>query len=104
MVAMINFLTSTIARESSVVVPLLASPEVSVTSTKAFSCQLTVLLCLVLSAGRARGTLGDANEKRLVNRSTASSGSNLACMILADLTCFASVCCMPQEPSLAELG
>ncbi|KMO36098.1 glucosamine--fructose-6-phosphate aminotransferase, partial [Methylobacterium tarhaniae] len=65
--AVVNVPTSTIAREASAVVPTLAGPEIGVASTKAFSCQLTVLLCLALAAGRARGTLDEAAEKRLVD-------------------------------------
>ena len=66
-VSVVNVPTSTIARESSVVMPTLAGPEIGVASTKAFSCQLTVLLCLAIAAGRARGTLDAAGEKRLVD-------------------------------------
>ena len=40
---------------ATVVVPTLAGPEIGVASTKAFTCQLTVLLCLAIAAGRARG-------------------------------------------------
>jgi len=65
--SVVNVPTSTIARESSVVMPTLAGPEIGVASTKAFSCQLTVLLCLAIAAGRARGTLDAAGEQRLVD-------------------------------------
>ena len=65
--SVVNVPTSTIARESSVVMPTLAGPEIGVASTKAFSCQLTVLLCLAIAAGRARGTLDAAGERRLVD-------------------------------------
>ncbi|SEO45631.1 glucosamine--fructose-6-phosphate aminotransferase (isomerizing) [Methylobacterium sp. ap11] len=65
--AVVNVPTSTIAREASAVVPTLAGPEIGVASTKAFSCQLTVLLCLALAAGRSRGTLDGPEEKRLVD-------------------------------------
>ena len=65
--SVVNVPTSTIARESSVVMPTLAGPEIGVASTKAFSCQLTVLLCLAIAAGRARGTLDEAGERRLVD-------------------------------------
>ena len=56
-----------IAREASATVPTLAGPEIGVASTKAFSCQLTVLLCLAIHAGRARGTLSPEAERRLVD-------------------------------------
>ncbi|WP_342148432.1 glutamine--fructose-6-phosphate transaminase (isomerizing) [Methylorubrum sp. SB2] len=65
--SVVNVPTSTIARESSAVMPTLAGPEIGVASTKAFSCQLTVLLCLAIAAGRARGTLDAARERALVD-------------------------------------
>jgi glutamine---fructose-6-phosphate transaminase (isomerizing) len=64
--SVVNVPSSTIARESAVVMPTLAGPEIGVASTKAFSCQLTVLLCLAIAAGRARGTLDASGEARLV--------------------------------------
>ena len=63
----VNVPTSTIARESSVVMPTLAGPEIGVASTKAFACQLTVLLCLAIAAGRARGTLTAERERALID-------------------------------------
>jgi glutamine---fructose-6-phosphate transaminase (isomerizing) len=65
--AVVNVPTSTIAREASAVVPTLAGPEIGVASTKAFTCQLTVLLCLAIAAGRARGALSAEEERRLVD-------------------------------------
>ncbi|KQP80660.1 glutamine--fructose-6-phosphate transaminase (isomerizing) [Methylobacterium sp. Leaf117] len=65
--AVVNVPTSTIAREASATVPTLAGPEIGVASTKAFSCQLTVLLCLAIHAGRARGTVSPEEERRLVD-------------------------------------
>src|SRR5262249_14428275 len=53
---------SAIARESDVVLPTLAGPEIGVASTKAFTTQLTVLACLAIAAGRARGTLDAARQ------------------------------------------
>src|SRR3981189_1837527 len=61
--SVVNVATSTIARESDVVMPTLAGPEVGVASTKAFTCQLTVLACLAIAAGRARGTVTVENEQ-----------------------------------------
>ena len=63
---MVNVPTSTIARESDVVMPTLAGPEIGVASTKAFTCQLAVLACLALAAGRARGELSAEDEQNLV--------------------------------------
>ncbi|MGO4715325.1 glutamine--fructose-6-phosphate transaminase (isomerizing) [Bradyrhizobium sp. 2TAF24] len=63
--SVINVLTSTIARESEAVLPTLAGPEIGVASTKAFTCQLTVLAALAIAAGKARGILSDEDETRL---------------------------------------
>ena len=65
--SVVNVPTSSIARESDVVIPTLAGPEIGVASTKAFTCQLTALACLALAAGRARGTLSEADEQALVS-------------------------------------
>ena len=65
--AIVNVPTSTIARESDAVAPTLAGPEIGVASTKAFTCQLTVLACLAIAAGRARGTLSEADERTHVD-------------------------------------
>jgi len=65
--SVVNVPTSTIARESGAVTPTLAGPEIGVASTKAFTCQLTVLLCLAIAAGRDRGTLSAEAEKDLVD-------------------------------------
>ena len=64
--SIVNVQTSTIARDSDVVMPTLAGPEIGVASTKAFTCQLTVLACLALTAGLARGVLSGAQERSLV--------------------------------------
>jgi glucosamine--fructose-6-phosphate aminotransferase (isomerizing) len=65
-VAVVNVPTSTIARESDVIMPTLAGPEIGVASTKAFTCQLAVLACLAIAAGRARGVLSEDDERALV--------------------------------------
>ncbi|HEV3395580.1 MAG TPA: glutamine--fructose-6-phosphate transaminase (isomerizing) [Xanthobacteraceae bacterium] len=64
--SVVNVATSTIARESDVVLPTLAGPEIGVASTKAFTCQLAALACLTIAAGRARGILSRADEQKLV--------------------------------------
>ena len=66
LLAVVNVPTSTIARESEIVMPTLAGPEIGVASTKAFTCQLAVLACLAIAAGRARGVLSEAEESDLV--------------------------------------
>ncbi len=49
-----NVVGSTIARETGRVVYLHAGPEISVASTKAFTCQVAVLLMMALKLGRSR--------------------------------------------------
>ncbi len=46
--------------------PTLAGPEIGVASTKAFTCQLSVLAALAVAAGSARGILDGADEAKLV--------------------------------------
>jgi len=65
--SVVNVPTSTIARESDVVMPTLAGPEIGVASTKAFTCQLSTLACLAIAAGRGRGVLSAADEQKLVH-------------------------------------
>ncbi|MEP3846474.1 MAG: glutamine--fructose-6-phosphate transaminase (isomerizing) [Paracoccaceae bacterium] len=54
-VSIVNVPESSIARESDLALPIYAGVEVGVASTKAFTCQLTVLLALVLEAAKTRG-------------------------------------------------
>ena len=64
--SVVNVATSTIARESDVVMPTLAGPEIGVASTKAFTCQLAAL-GLPRDRGRtARGVLSADDERKLV--------------------------------------
>ena len=56
-VSVVNVGESSIARESDVVLPTLAGPEIGVASTKAFTTQLTVLACFAIAAARARGAV-----------------------------------------------
>ena len=65
--SIVNVPTSSIARESDVVMPTLAGPEIGVASTKAFTCQLAALAALAIAAGRARGALAAGDEKALVH-------------------------------------
>ena len=65
--SVVNVPTSTIARESEIVMPTLAGPEIGVASTKAFTCQLMVLAALAIAAGPGRGELSEADETKLVH-------------------------------------
>ena len=58
-VSVVNVPESSIARESDVALPIHAGVEIGVASTKAFTCQLSVLLMLALKAAADRGTLDD---------------------------------------------
>ncbi len=59
-VSVVNVATSSIARESDLALPILAGVEVGVASTKAFTCQLTVLAVLALKAALDRGRIDAA--------------------------------------------
>jgi glutamine---fructose-6-phosphate transaminase (isomerizing) len=56
-VSVVNVPTSSIARESDLALPIMAGVEVGVASTKAFTCQLTVLALMAIKAGLDRGHL-----------------------------------------------
>jgi glucosamine--fructose-6-phosphate aminotransferase (isomerizing) len=60
--AIVNVRESTIARESDVTLPTLAGPEIGVASTKAFTCQLSVLASLAVRAGVERGKISAEQE------------------------------------------
>ena len=63
--ALVNVMTSTMAREADIALPINAGPEIGVASTKAFTSQLTALAALTLAAGRARKTLKKKHEAEL---------------------------------------
>ncbi|MEX1235132.1 MAG: glutamine--fructose-6-phosphate transaminase (isomerizing) [Roseovarius sp.] len=64
--AVTNVPESSIARESDLNMSIHAGVEIGVASTKAFTCQLTVLLLLALKAAHARGRLSnDALKTKL---------------------------------------
>ncbi|MEE9313345.1 MAG: glutamine--fructose-6-phosphate transaminase (isomerizing) [Rhizobiaceae bacterium] len=65
--AIVNVVESTIARSSHNVFQTLAGPEIGVASTKAFTCQLSVLAALAIGAGVQRGHISRDQEKKLVN-------------------------------------
>jgi glucosamine--fructose-6-phosphate aminotransferase (isomerizing) len=68
--AVVNTRESTIARESDAVFPILAGPEIGVASTKAFTCQLTVLASLAIAAAKAKGLLPPEREIEMVRHLT----------------------------------
>lgn len=63
--AIINVRESTMEREADLVLPTFAGPEIGVASTKAFTCQLSVLAAFATSLARARGVMGAEEEARI---------------------------------------
>ncbi len=65
--AVVNVPQSSIARASDIVVPTLAGPEIGVASTKAYTTQLAVLLCLALDAAQTRGGITPQRSKEIIH-------------------------------------
>ena len=65
-VALVNVPGSTIAREADAAIFTYAGPEIGVASTKAFTCQLTVLAALAVAAAKARGAITREQERELI--------------------------------------
>jgi len=64
--AVVNVPQSSMAREADLVLETHAGPEIGVASTKAFTCQLAVLLSFAIAAGYAKGTLDEDKTADLV--------------------------------------
>lgn len=58
--SIVNVTGSTMARESDLVMPIHAGPEVGVASTKAFTCQLAVLAAFTVQLASAKGKIDAA--------------------------------------------
>ncbi len=67
-VAIVNAPESSIAREADLALPIKAGVEVSVASSKAFTCQLTVFATLAILAARQRGVLDAAGEQAQIEK------------------------------------
>jgi glucosamine--fructose-6-phosphate aminotransferase (isomerizing) len=65
--SILNVPESSMARASDAVLDTMAGPEIAVASTKAFTAQLTVLACLALALGRARGAIDAAREAAMTD-------------------------------------
>ncbi len=63
--SVVNVPESSVARESDIVLPTLAGPEIGVASTKAFTTQLMALACFAINLAKARGAIGADTEARL---------------------------------------
>ena len=68
--SIVNVTESTMARESHAIFPTLAGPEIGVASTKAFTCQLATLACIVIATARMRGAIDADGEARLTQALT----------------------------------
>ncbi len=66
--AMLNNLHSTMAREADRVLPIYCGPEIGVASTKAFTAQLAVGLCLCLAIARAKEQVSQADCAALLRQ------------------------------------
>ncbi len=62
--AIVNVVGSSIAREADYCMYTLAGPEISVATTKAYSCQLICSYLLAVEFGRVRGTVGEEDYKK----------------------------------------
>lgn len=83
-VSVINVPTSSIARESDLALPILAGVEVGVASTKAFTCQLTVLALMALKAAQDRGRIDAATLAHRLESLRAVPGLMNAALALSD--------------------
>ncbi len=68
--AVVNVPESSISREADASLQIMAGPEISVASTKAFTCQLSVLATLAIAAARQRDVIDAVEETRLVKALT----------------------------------
>ncbi|WP_343525120.1 glutamine--fructose-6-phosphate transaminase (isomerizing) [Sphingomonas sp.] len=64
--AVVNVPTSSMAREADLLLPTHAGPEIGVASTKAFTCQLSVLAALAANLAKAKGRLSADDERQIV--------------------------------------
>ena len=83
-VAVINVPTSSIARESDLALPIMAGIEVGVASTKAFTCQLTLLALMALKAGVDRGRIDAATLQDRLETLRARPGLMNVALALSD--------------------
>ncbi len=65
-IALVNVMSSTIARESSGVMPLFAGPEIGVASTKAYTAQVLALYLFALQLAKAKGLLTPSAETAIL--------------------------------------
>jgi glucosamine--fructose-6-phosphate aminotransferase (isomerizing) len=89
--SVVNVPESSIARESDVVLPTRAGVEIGVASTKAFTCQLTVLAALAIKAATQRGTLtADALAQATASLRAVPAAVNQALALGSDIAAIAA--------------
>ncbi|MBA3846428.1 MAG: glutamine--fructose-6-phosphate transaminase (isomerizing) [Planctomycetes bacterium] len=66
-VSLVNVVTSTIARESNGIMPLLAGPEIGVASTKAYTAQVLALYLFALQVAKVKKLLDRDAERKAVD-------------------------------------
>lgn len=69
--ALVNVMTSTMAREADIAMPIKAGPEIGVASTKAFTSQVSVLATLAVGAALQSGRV-DAGEAEALCKALAT--------------------------------
>jgi glucosamine--fructose-6-phosphate aminotransferase (isomerizing) len=82
-VSIVNVHESSMARDSDVVLPTHAGPEIGVASTKAFTCQLTVLACLAIGMAIARNAI-DRGEEAVLTHAISEVPARVAEVLLHD--------------------
>ena len=89
-VAVVNAVESTMAREADVVLPLFVGPEIGVASTKAFTAMLVVLQALGLKAASDRNLVdGDGLKSRIADLNKLPGLMNQALTRTADIDAIA---------------
>ncbi len=83
-VAAVNVTHSSIARESDLVLPLMAGVEIGVASTKAFTCMLSVMAVLALKAAKDRGKIDDSALSAALGALRSVPGSISQALTLTD--------------------
>jgi len=66
-ISVVNEVQSSIAKESDLVLPIFAGPEIGVASTKAFTCQLVAMASLVLHIAKKKNVITSDEEKAFID-------------------------------------
>ncbi|MCY4031635.1 MAG: glutamine--fructose-6-phosphate transaminase (isomerizing) [Hyphomicrobiales bacterium] len=83
-ISIVNAPDSTIARQTDALLPTLAGREISVASTKAFTCQLAVLAAFAIHLARCKGTINDQIQTAFITELSQAPGIMRKCFKLED--------------------